>query len=364
MRTSYETRLNKYVFVWMLGIISLLKIFVGLSFIYNDNNKIFEGGNDADYYHSVAVGDNNLTVNGWAVLLQFLGTIQVYDRNTYSLILILLTTIIIPIIAFKTVRELVPKLKISLNKPLLYFSIIVAGSPTVFYYSLDIYRDSIMCTGFAFLLYVLAAKYKNKFFKFLIVIGLVGILFFLRWYLGIAIILSLALATLPKVRGVWFYIIFFIIVLYILSLSGILDLAYQYRERFSDERGGTSFDSLFASKFLSPLNVIQGISFIVLGLYFANLASIFLFIAETLPAIAMFKKAISIKFFLLGSYYNRFITFFIISYSVAISLAIGNLGSGARARYYLYYAIAILGIVAAEKIRKNREVKNALIKRL
>ena len=136
--------------IWLLVFIAMgLKI---VFFIYYQSfieGTVFGGGNDGDYYHNYALGYNVITnvrvdfaANYWPVILRFLNENELYNREVLSLILFVMSLTLTPYIYYKMV-------KIQANE----IKLVVAGSflliiyyPTIFYLTVDIFRDVLMFT--------------------------------------------------------------------------------------------------------------------------------------------------------------------------------------------------------------------------
>ena len=56
-------------------------------FLTGKTGLVVGGGNDADYYHAYALGQNTVAVNGWPVLLNYLAQAGLYSRQGVSIAL-------------------------------------------------------------------------------------------------------------------------------------------------------------------------------------------------------------------------------------------------------------------------------------
>ena len=167
--------------IWSFVLISfLLKITYFIYYRASIEGSVFGGGNDADYYHRYALGFYNLAVNFWPILLRFLNEMGFYDRNIITIITFILSITILPFLFYKMV-----KIQTDEIKPVMAVSfLLVIFYPTIFYITVDIYRE---VTMFIFLLLcliiykkILGVKLLNSFIYFLIYFGLTYFLYLMR----------------------------------------------------------------------------------------------------------------------------------------------------------------------------------------
>jgi len=344
----YIVKNNRYFFNKISNLTILLFIFCMLFFkiliYFLINNEFIEfsfgGGSDANYYHGYAIGNINVAVNIWPEILKYLNEKGLYSRSYISHILLVLN-LTIPFLCIY-----LSGLKFNYNqKNYLYLLLICTIYPTLFFYSLDIFRDVFMT--FSFLIGCLAVKNSlsnSNFFSFLffyILAILIGIfLLKLRPYLGYAFLLALFLwkVKFTKKRVILFSFLYFIS-LFLANYIGLFNILTEYRSGFEESEGGSTLGLDFSNPVLFIPNFILSILGQLFGLYITNPLAIFLFFIETIPFIFMF-------FYILKNikYANNFIRFLIIFFVLYASVwLIGNdnLGTAIRLRIYNYIAVYI-----------------------
>jgi hypothetical protein len=327
--------------IWSLVyFITILKVILFIFFTrISPEYSLVGGGNDADYYNNYALGYSNVVANYWPIILRFLNEIGYYNRETLSLILFAISITLLPYLYYKMIK--IPGDEIKLVKAGSIFLVIFY--PSIFLFTLDIYRDIFMFIILALSLIIYKKiletnKSRNKFY-FLIYLSLSYFLYLLRDYLGFALLLTpfvyLILSKTKKYIKTW--IIGYFAILILVKIFGGLDEVLDYRERF--ELGGTTLGiKLFdQNPFMFLFYYFYSILAQLFSLYLVNLNSIISFIFESIPfTLAFIYLSKNVKF--MSKFVIFLLTFFVI-YSTIWLLGNDNLGTAVRLRIPSYLVI-------------------------
>ena len=341
--------------MWLLVfIIVLIKIIFYTYFKWYSLGTIFGAGNDADYYHSYALGFGNVAVNYWPIMFRSLNEMGLYNRNIISFILFVTSITLLPFIYYKMVK--IQDEEIKPLKAASYFLIIFY--PTIFYLTGDVYRDVLMFVILilCLLLYkkILEINLLKGYVYFLIYFGLAYFLYMLRPYLGFALGLTpfVYLIFLKTKRHVKTWITVYFATLVLLKTFGGIDEILDYREGFSRfGTGGTTMGIGLLNK--GPIMFLFYYLYTLVGqlfgLFLVNLNSIIVFLLESVPFILAFiYLSKNIKF--MTKFASFLITFFVI-YTTIWLLGNDNLGTAVRLRIPSYLVIfASMFIVYQTKV--------------
>ena len=329
--------------IWLLVFITvLIKIALFTYFKWFSPGTIFGTGNDADYYHTYALGFGVEEVNYWPVILKFLNERGLYNRDIISVISFVTSMTLLPFIYYKMVK--IQGDEIQPVKAASYFLIIFY--PTIFYVTGDVYRDVLMFVILilCLLLYkkILEINLLKGYVYFFIYFGLAYFLYMLRPYLGFALGLTpfVYLIFLKTKRYVKTWIIVYFVTLVLLKTFGGIEEILDYREGFSRfGTGGTTMGVGLLNK--GPIMFVFYYIYTILaqlfGLFLVNISALISFILEsvafTLACIYLFKNS---KF--MNKLAVFLVTFFVI-YSSIWLLGNDNLGTAVRLRIPSYLAI-------------------------
>lgn len=331
---------NKILF-FLIFFLIFFKIIFSILIKNNFLSISLGGGNDADYYHNYAIGITNFSVNIWPEILRFFNNINLYSRDFFSYILLFLNLIIIPIltanlsnISFKNNQ-----------KYYLYSFLLCLVYPTLYFYTLDIYRDIFMV--FSFLVgcfFVKKSLNSNSFFIFsffyILAIAFGFFLIALRPYLGYAFLMALFLwkVNFTKKRVIIFTFLYFL-ALFIANYIGVFENLTEYRSGFEEIEGGSTLGLDFSNPVMFIPNFILSILGQLLGLYITNPVAVLLFLVETVPFVFMLLYVIkNIRF---SDNFIRFLIIFFVLYASVWLIGNDNLGTAVRLRMYNYFAIYI-----------------------
>lgn len=299
------------------------------------------GGSDANYYDGYAKGYLKTAVNTWPVILRYLNDLGLYSREVIAWFMFFLDLILIPL----TTCQLAGLNFNHHQKYYFYLFLICSIYPTLYIFSLDIYRDVFML--FSFLVGCLLVKKTLNQSNLLEFIALftasaaVGVfLIGLRPYLGYAFLLALILwkIRLTKKRVIVLGILYFL-VLFIANYIGILDTLTEYRSGFEELEGGSTLGLDFSNPVMFIPNFIYSFLGQMLGLYVTNPLALILLLIETMPFMFMFIYIVkNIKF---ADNFVRFLIIFFVLYGSVWLIGNDNLGTAVRLRLYNYFAVYI-----------------------
>lgn len=352
---------NKALFLCIVYL-AFLKVF--FYFLIKSNYISFGlgGGSDADYYHNYVVGYIDVAVNIWPVILRFFNDIGFYSRDGISYLFLFINLFIIPLLVAKLSGLNFKKDQ----KYYLYSVLLCLIYPTLFFYTVDVYRDVFMV--FSFLVGCLIVKKclsRSNFISFscfYILAILIGFLLLaLRPYLGYAFLLALAFwkLKLTKKRILLFAILYFF-ALFIANYIGALEVLTEYREGFDNElQGGSNLGLDFSNPLLFLPNFIFSALGQLFGLYLVNPFAVLLFVIETIPVLFMLSFILkNIKY---ADGFIRFLIVFFVLYASVWLIGNDNLGTAVRLRLYNYLAVYICFFYIL-KLKSNYEIQKVIMK--
>ena len=320
---------------------------------------LFSGGSDADFYDSYAKGVDSLTSSIWPDLLRCLNEIGLYSRFSTSIFLMIIGVIIIPLLSG---RLACVKTYPTKNRIMLTLALILSAYPTLYYYSIDIYRDVFML--FLYLLGVLLLRYminsKSKLRKFLLVIAVFICsywMYLFRGYLGFSFICSFCVFLFFDFRRILLIpsVLFLLCLLNIIYFFGFFDSLMSYRELFDSVEGGSSLGIRFDSVAMFIPDFILSLIYQLFGLHFPNLMAVFVFLFESVPfLVALIYLVINRKY---ADPLVNFMIVFTTLYSVIWLLGNDNLGTAMRLRVYTYISIMICAFIVFQYKKQSYHIK-------
>lgn len=338
--TSIFNRLPNDVITLVVILLIFAKVMVYIALRNNFFNISIGGGSDADYYAAYAEGLINIAVNIWPIILRYLNNLNLYSREYISYFLFFLSLLVIPVM---TCRLAGLNFKNS-QKYYLYGFLICSIYPTIYFYSLDIYRDVFMV--FSFLLACLIAKkylvsinFLSSTFYLIISVLLGFFLLGLRPYLGYAFLLSLLLWRIKFTKKRIIVLgALYLLLLFVANYVGALEFLTEYRSGF-EEGSGSTLGLDFSNPILFIPNFVLSFLGQMLGLYITNPLAVVLLLLETVPF--FFMLVYVIKNIKLADSFVRFLIIFFAIYASVWLIGNDNLGTAVRLRLYNYLAIHI-----------------------
>tara|TARA_B110001454_G_scaffold123337_1_gene115119 strand:- start:60 stop:1118 length:1059 start_codon:yes stop_codon:yes gene_type:complete len=349
-----------------MGLKIVFYIYYKLFYEISIEGTLFGGGNDGDYYNNYALGYVDFAANYWPVILRFLNENELYNRDVIGLILFVMSLTLTPYLYYKMV-----KIQANEIEPVMAGSFfLISYYPTLFFLTMDIYRDVLMFTIllFSFLIYkkILESNLVGvRVAYFFIYLGLAYFLYLMRVYLGFAMALTpfvyLIFSKTKRYFKTWI-IVYFVTLILVQNFGGF-DEILNYRERFVIYgRGGSTLGIGLLDK--NPIMFIfyYFYSFLLqfLGLFLININAIFVFFFETIPFILAFIYLFkNVKF--MSKFVIFLLTFFTI-YTTIWLLGNDNLGTAVRLRipsYLVIYACMFIIyqtkiVVDYEKIKRKK----------
>lgn len=321
-------------------VLSVKVIVVALNFFDIDIIS-FGGGSDANYYHNYAIGLTDIALNNWPVFLRGLNEVGIYDRDVFSLILSFFGVFAIPFIYHLMVRRL------NLSYFLIYYQLSVLWIvlyPSLFFFSLDIVRDTVMVFIFSLIVYVIHlmrnSTWSFRVFTIPLLIILVFALVDLRLYLAVSVFLAYFVHRFIKYLPN-FYVVFFgyIFLCFLFSYLGLFNSLVDYRGGFDADVGGTTLglDLSTSNPIKFMVNFFLSYLFQFFGFYFTNFSSIFVFLLES--SFIIFSILILCRE---RAYIDDFVVFlimFVVIYNTIWVIGNDNLGTAVRLRIYSYISI-------------------------
>ncbi len=334
-------KISNQLILFLILVLSFFKIFIYILFKFNLISFGLGGGSDANYYHAFALGQIDFATSIWPEILLYLNQINLYSRNVISFLFLILNLIFIPLLLTK-----ISNLEFRCDQKLfLLFFLLISVYPTLFFYSLDIYRDIFMI--FIFLLSCLFVKKYILINNFLInMIYLVLIILFgfflykLRPYLGYAFFGSFLLWKIKfNKKRIFIFSILYIIILFILNYFELLNSLTEYRSGFDKYENGSTLGLDFSNPIMFIPNFLLSILGQLFGLYIVNPIALILFFLETLPFLLM--SLYIVKYIKYADGFIRFLIIFFILYSSVWLIGNDNLGTAVRLRIFNYIIVYI-----------------------
>ena len=320
-----------------------LKILMYMYFKLSGQGLGLGGGSDADYYHAYALGFTDSAVNFWPIILRFLNELGLYDRDGIAVITFILTLTLIPLLLYKTILQ---KNFPSRKKLFLYVYFVFSLYPTLYLFTLDIYRDVAMFTVLLASWFFLRRYYDSRvlgFYNLVIFLAFGYLCFLFRPYLGFAVIAAFFLYYFysKTTRYTWLWVLLYFMGLMAFQALGLFNAITEYRGEDGFTEGGSTLGIGLHGR--SPI-VFAGLyiaSFFgqVFGLFIVNAYAVALFIIETIPFILALRYIFKNKKHM-TKFCHYLLAFFII-YTTIWVIGNDNLGTAVRLRFHSYMAIFI-----------------------
>jgi hypothetical protein len=349
----------------VLALLAIIVIFIKLLFVIffaSYGHDFFGGGGDSDFYNAFALGETDTVTSVWPVFLRYLNQYGLYSRQGISVVMMILGVVAIPFFASR-----ISIIEDSFKKEKVFFGMVIALSlyPTLFFYSLDIYRDILMLFIFLFGIYFIRLSIEsNGIFRksiiFVFIMLLSFLLYELRPYLGFGFLFSffcykfLRFSRFSRMDVV-LYGCAYLIVLNFLFYIGIFNSLLSYRSGFDLIEGGANIGIDFSNGVTFIPSFLMNIAFQLFGFYFVSYMTVFVFLLESIPFLFCFFYFSSNRRF--SNAFSDYLMIFFIIYSTIWLLGNDNVGTAVRLRMYSYISILIsCGIVFQ---RKNKALTSS-----
>jgi hypothetical protein len=333
---------NSIAIIFFIVFLFSFKIQVSFAFTIFDFYQFGEG-NDANYYDNYATGLSSEAVNVWPKILRYFNDLGVYSRDIFRLLNNILGFALIPLLLVKISLYSYQESNFYFKSCVfLFYSI----SPTIVFYSLDIYRDIPMLfiwvlSVFIFLKYLNSSSFKS-FILLLFLIGLSFVLFLFRPYLGFSFFISLVSYKVLKfeIFKPLSILVLLLISLQLLSSLGLLDALILYRSSFSElSNASSNLGISFENKNIFLLDFLKSFCIQVFGIYVSNPISVLFFLLESLIFIISFTYVV--RNYKYANDFVRFCFIFFVIYTSVWVLGNDNFGTGLRLRIFSYFSIYI-----------------------
>jgi hypothetical protein len=238
--------------------------------------------------------------------------------------------------------------------------VFMAAYPTMFIFSTDIFRDTPMVMLFLFYVYG-SSYFLNRpavewslwsGLPFLLVMVVSGYLLYkLRFYLALAMVISTVLACVVDLkRSWWLYAILYFVVLSAADYSGVFDyLKGSYRLVYSDAGSAYGVDY---SKAFFLFSYVESFIYNVFGFFVYDKISFFVFLLESIPL-----TFLVIYVYVNRKYSSRCVGFFVCFFFVyAAFWVVGTdaLGTAVRYRIFNYLSIAIAASLICKSVEASK----------
>lgn len=306
-----------------------------------------ESGNDSEYYDAYARGLGDYATSFWPVLLRFLNELGFYSRQAVSALNMALGVWVTPLLMGSLSARLA-KQRWARQRILWFGAAVVALYPSLFFFTLDIYRDVFMLALFSLGMYVAVLYFSTNSMLKLgylgVLMALTIILWLFRGYLGFAfgvgLVLAKALTAIRFERHVMLGgLLLYLAGIYLAKNLGLLEAVLEYRGDEGFTEGGSSFGIALIGRSGVDFWLAYALSFTyqVFGLYINSPKALLIFVLESLPFI----------YFLWGIWRNRlkldvfskFLLLFALVYTTIFVMGNDNLGTAIRLRFFSYLAI-------------------------
>ncbi len=352
-------KLSNRSFYILAFVIFIIKILVYFYFKSSEQGLGLGGGSDANYYHAYAIGVASSAVNFWPVILRFMHDVGLYDRENIAVVLFLLTVTYVPYVLYKTIvyKEFSEKTKL-----FLYVYFVFSIYPTLYLFTLDIYRDVFMFMVLLVSWFFLRRYYNNNGMSFynIVLFFILGYLcFLLRPYLGFAAVAAFFLYYFytKTSKYTWLWIVTYALFLMVFQGLGLFSGLTEYRgvDGFTD--GGSTLGIGLDGR--SPV-VFLGLFIVsffaqVFGFFLVNTYAVILFIIESIPFLLALRYIFKNKIYM--SRFCHYLLAFFVIYTTIWVISNDNLGTAVRLRFHSYMAIFICFFIVYQN-KSMQIVKN------
>lgn len=316
-------------------------------------------GGDANYYHDSALGYSSVFTTTWPRFLNYLNEIGLYSRSVITGLIQFTSILIVPLVFFKLIKITTGSIKCALES-----SIVISLYLSLFAFSHDIYRDVLMVVLFLLFLvffkrFIEENRWLVKICLFMVSIALLFLLFGLRKYLGLAILIAMLTYSFKPVANTKIVVFIYFVLMALFHNLGLFSLFYEYRNAFSEltNSGSNLGIDLGSSGFFDfiPKFVLSYI-YQFFGFFLVNTSAIVFFLAESVALIYGISR---VSKSIINDKFCRFGLYFILIYNTVWVLANDNLGTAVRLRMYSFIVVIILYYFSKENIRDKDEKDNA-----
>jgi hypothetical protein len=228
--------------------------------------------------------------------------------------------------------------------------------PTLFYFSLDLYRDVFML--FCFLIAVWPVKLffesktkptRRNAALLLLFTGLCFLLYLLRFYLGLTLFISLFLCSFFSFsrHSVLLWCTAFLLLLWALAAAGGLDRLFEFRLYLQTIPANTKTGILFDNILFFPVSFFKSALTQLFSFFFVNITTTITFLLEGLPFTLAFAYLLKNR-----RYADKFVDFLVVFFCVYGSfwlIGMDNVGSAVRYRIFNYIPVLISCMIVFQR---------------
>jgi hypothetical protein len=269
----------------------LLKLIVYL-WLTNIQTGLLSLGGDANYYDQFAHGflDEKWASSIWPIILRELDSFGLYNRHVISWAMFVIESCVVPMLVAESLpRPECTASRESYLKIYWHVATLVSLYPTIFFYSIDIYRDVIMALIFTVWVFVGLKVSGEKSIRNVCIImalaALTYLLYLFRPYLGMSLLVALCISQINVAKIKLIYILIgYLILIAVMHSLGVLDALLRYRSLDVFVGGGTTLSI--------NLNNQNSVTFLILtiwsgllqlfGLYIVSFKAGILFLSESI----------------------------------------------------------------------------------
>jgi len=318
---------------------------------------------DADQYHAYALGLDDVAYTIWPPFLRFLHSMGWYSREGVAGVLLGLNMLVIPALAALSVvrRGMARKTRLQAGWAV---AVLVSLYPTLYFYTLDVYRDEVLMfifvTGLVCTRRLLDAGVAPRIrgVWLLSCLACASVLYLLRPYLGAAFVVALPCAFLfdfGRAR-LWLWGALYLAALNVAFALGLLDqIAVHYRAIFSVLEGHTTLGIVFDSPWTFLLDFMRSWFCQLFGLYFPSGFAWLAFFLESMPFIAALWWLLCNRRY--ADRYVGFLVAFFFAYATVWILGNDNLGAAVRLRMFNYVVV----LVACGVVWERRKTHTSML---
>ena len=333
--------------IQVLFIVLLALKILAYIWLSNMQNEFLSLGGDANYYdefaHGLIADDQASSI--WPLILRKLNDFGLYNRHAISWILFAVESLVVPIIIASSLpRPQFSALQNCYRKLYWHIATLVALYPTLFVYSVDIYRDVMMVLIFTLWVFVglkvSAEMTLNNVSKIIVLAAMTYILYLFRPYLGMSLVVALCFYHINFSRiNLLYLFVGYLIVLAVMQSLGVFDALLNYRSNDVFEGGGTTLgiNLVDRSPVMFILLLVWSGLLQLFGLYIVSFKALMLFLIES-----MFFSGCCLYIFKNKQYLTKFmksILVFTVIYGTIWIMGNDNLGTAVRVRIFNYLPV-------------------------
>lgn len=347
----------------LVGAVSAIKAPVALFFIFFA--PTFWGG-DGNTFDAYALGLRNDVAGIWPDLLRFLHSVGLYNRFAVTMVLCLLGFFVIPYLTARI--SSLPSSTQASQRVFWCAFLLMALYPTLFFYSLDIFRDVFMIFCFLLAVWSIEEYFESEkivsWRSFVLVaffFSMCFFLFLLRDYLGFSLFAAFFACLFFSFSRhsllVWSAVA--LVGLWVLFAMGLLSPLLAYRSGFWEYMfaANSNLNIRFDSVPFFLFDLSKSVLYQLFGLFFVNISSVAVFLLESVPFTYGLVYLVRNRCYS-DLFVDFLLSFFFIYNSIWI-IANDNLGTAVRLRMFGYIAVLISCMIVYQRKMAEQDSEEA-----